>query len=72
MMPNTKTLKLQKAYSILFLAIPFLAMAQENNPTDDTVDVLPIDNYLPLAFLLGIYFAYRFLKPIISPKQLKN
>jgi hypothetical protein len=72
---NKKTSKLQKRYSILFLALPFLAMAQEALPggtTNDTTDVAPIDDYLPLALLLCIYFAYRFLKPTLIPKQLNN
>ncbi len=72
---NTKTSKLQKAYSIVFLVLPFLAMAQEGFPgdtTNDTNDVAPIDDYLPLALLLCIYFAYRFLKPTLIPKQLNK
>lgn len=72
MTSKTNSSKLQKGYSILLLLLPFLAMAQENLPTDNTVDVAPIDDYLPLALLLGIYFAYRFLKPTITSKQLNN
>ncbi len=73
---NTKTSKLQKAYSIVFLALPFFAMAQpEGLPgdgTNNTNDIAPIDDYLPLALLLGIYFAYRFLKPTLISKKLNN
>lgn len=74
MTPKTSTSRIQKRYSILFLALPFLAMAQEALPggTNNTVDVAPIDDYLPLALLLGVYFAYRFLKPTLTSKQLNN
>ena len=74
MTPITKNLKLQKAYSILFLLLPFLAMAQEDftPDTDDLASNAPIDNYILLAMFIGIYFAYRFLKPTITPKQLNN
>jgi len=74
MTPKTSTSRIQKGYSILFLALPFLAIAQEALPggTNNTVDVAPIDDYLPLALLLGIYFAYRFLKPTLTSKQLNN
>jgi len=40
--------------------------------TNNTNDIAPIDDYLPLALLLGIYFAYRFLKPTLIPKQLNK
>ena len=48
MTPITKNLKLQKAYSILFLLLPFLAMAQEDftPDTDDLASNAPIDNYI--------------------------
>jgi hypothetical protein len=67
MTPKTNTSKLQKRYSILFLVLPFLAMADgpEGLPggttnVDDTT--APIDNYVLVAMLIGIYLTYRFLK----------
>ena len=61
MIPTTSTSRLQKGYSFLFLALPFLAMAQGETFQDDTNDLAtPIDNYILLALLLGVYFAYRF------------
>jgi len=74
MIPNTKNLKLQKAYSILFLVLPFLAIAQEDFPSDtnDITSNAPIDNNILLAMFIGIYFACRFLKSTITPKQLNN
>ncbi len=65
MIPKTSTPRLQKGYSILFLVLPFLAMASGDLFPDDTNDVTPvapIDNYVLLALLLGIYFACRFFK----------
>ena len=65
MIPKTSTSRLQKGYSVLFLVLPFLAMAQGETFQDDIDDVTPvspIDNYILLALLLGIYFAYRFFK----------
>jgi amino acid permease len=63
MIPTTSTSRLQKGYCILFLALPFLAMAQGDTFQDDTNDLAaPIDNYILLALLLGIFFAYRFFK----------
>ena len=61
MIPTTSTSRLQKGYSILLLLLPFFAMAQDpfDDNTDD-VEPAPIDNYILLALLLGIYFAYRF------------
>jgi hypothetical protein len=51
-------------------------MAQEALPngTNNTSDVVvaPIDDYLPITLLLGIYVVYRFLKPTINAKQLNN
>ena len=71
MIPTTSTSRLQKGYSFLFLALPFLAMAQGETFQDDTNDLAtPIDNYLLLALLLGVYFAYRFLQNKI--KQINN
>ena len=72
MTTHTNTLKLQKVYNILFLAIPFVAMAQESTPGGGDTQDVPIDNYLLVALLLGIYLAYRMLKPTTSPKQLNN
>jgi amino acid permease len=69
MILKTSTSKLQKGYSILLLLLPFLAMAQGETFQDDTNDLAaPIDNYILLALLLGIYFAYRFFKPYCSIK----
>ena len=72
MIPQTSTSRLQKGYSILFLALPFLAMAQDpfNDNINDVEPPAPIDNYILLALLLGIYFAYRFLQN--KMKQLNN
>lgn len=50
---------------IILLIVPFFAMAQGDTFTDNTNDETspaPIDNYLLVAMLIGIYFAYRFLK----------
>jgi hypothetical protein len=68
MTPKTSNSRLQIGYSILLLLLPFLAMAQEAFPsnTEDVTPGAPIDHYTPLALLLGIYFAYRFLKPTIT------
>jgi hypothetical protein len=69
MIPKISTSRLQKGYCILFLALPFLAMAQGETFQDDTNDLAaPIDNYLLLALLLGVYFAYRFFKTHYSIK----
>lgn len=71
MIPQTSTSRLQKGYSFLFLLLPFLAMATGDTFIDDTNDQAasaPIDNYVLLAMLLGVYFAYRFFKPYCSIK----
>ena len=63
MKTKNTTSNLKKGYCFLFLALPFFAMAQD--PFDDNtndVEPAPIDNYILLALLLGIYFAYRFFK----------
>ena len=55
----------QKGPIILFLIVPFFAMAQGDTFSDNTNDETspsPIDNYLLVAMLIGIYFAYSFLK----------
>jgi hypothetical protein len=71
MIPTTSTSRLQKGYSFLFLALPFLATAQGETFQDDTNDLAaPIDNYILLALLLGIFFAYLFLQNKI--KQLND
>ena len=72
MKPKTSTPRLQKGYSILFLVIPFLAMAQDsfNDNVNDVEPPAPIDNYVLVALLLGIFFAYRFLQN--KMKQLNN
>ena len=71
MIPTRSTSRLQKGYSFLFLALPFLATAQGETFQDDTNDLAaPIDNYILLALLLGIFFAYRFLQN--KMKQLNN
>jgi hypothetical protein len=64
MIPTTSTSRLQKGHCILFLVLPFLTMAQGDTFQDDTNDLaaVPIDNYILLALLLGIFFAYRFLQ----------
>jgi amino acid permease len=65
MIPKTSTSNLQKGYSILLLLLPFFAIASGDSFLDNTNDdtpVSPIDNYILLALLLGIYFAYRFFK----------
>jgi hypothetical protein len=65
MIPQTSTSRLQKWYSILLLLLPFFAMATGDSFYDDIDDVTPvspIDNYILLALLLGIFFAYRFFK----------
>jgi hypothetical protein len=64
MIPKNTTSRLQKGYCILFLALPFFAIAQDDfiDDIDDLAVPAPIDNYILLALLLGIYFAYRFLQ----------
>ena len=73
MKTKNTTSRLQKGYSILFLVLPLLAMAQGETFQDDIDDLdqgAPIDNYILLALLLGIFFAYRFLQNKI--KQSNN
>ncbi len=72
MKTKNTTSNLKKGYCILFLALPFLAMAQDpfNDNINDVEPPAPIDNYILLALLLGIYFAYRFLQN--KMKQLNN
>ena len=64
MKTKNTTSNLKKGYCILFLALPFLAIAQDDfiDDIDDLAVPAPIDNYILLALLLGIYFAYRFLQ----------
>ena len=65
MIPKTSTSNLQKGYCILLLLLPFFAIASGDSFLDNTNDdtpVSPVDNYILLALLLGIYFAYRFFK----------
>jgi hypothetical protein len=65
------TSRLQKGYSILFLLLPFFALASGDTFLDDTNDQTaqaPIDNYILLTMLLGVYFAYCFFKPYCSIK----
>ena len=72
MKSKNTTSRLQKGYCILFLALPFLAIAQDDfiDDTDDLTVPVPIDNYILVALLLGVYFAYRFLQN--KMKQLNN
>lgn len=74
MTPKTDISRIQKGYILLLVLLPFLTMAQEGLPGsgNNTTDVAPIDDYLPLALLLGIYFAYRFLKPTPNSKTIKQ
>jgi uncharacterized protein (TIGR02145 family) len=71
MIPKTSTSRLQKGYCIFFLALPFFAMAQDsfNDNIDDVTPISPIDNYILVALLFGIYFAYFFLNHIAQSKQ---
>ena len=65
MKSKNTTSNLKKGYSILLLLLPFFAIASGDSFLDNTNDdtpVSPIDNYILLALLLGIYFAYRFFK----------
>jgi hypothetical protein len=70
MIPQTSTSRLQKGYSILFLALPFFAMAQDsfNDNVDDVTPAAPIVNYILTAMLLGVYLAFRFFKTYNSIK----
>ena len=71
MIPKNTTSRLQKGYCILFLVLPFFAMATGDSfydNTDDLTPVSPIDNYILLELLLGIYFTYRFFKTHYSIK----
>jgi amino acid permease len=63
MTPKNTTSRLQKGYCILFLVLPFFAMAQDsfNDDTKDT-QAAPIDDYIVIALAIGIYYAYRFFK----------
>lgn len=70
MVTKTSTSRLKKGYSVLFLALPILAMAQGETFQDDTTDLAaPIDNYVLLAMLIGVYFGYRLLKTDYSIKK---
>lgn len=57
-----KNFKYQITFVLLFVLQ--LAQAQPVFESDNVQDATPapIDNYVLLALLLGIYFAYRFLK----------
>ena len=61
MKTKNTTSNLKKGYCFLFLALPFFAMAQDsfNDNINDVEPPAPIDNYILLALLLGIFFAYR-------------
>jgi hypothetical protein len=73
MKQKTNTSRNQKGYTQLLLLLPLFTMAQEGLPGGgNTNDLAPIDDYLPFALLIGIYFAYRFLKSTLTPKQLNN
>ncbi len=71
MIPKTSTSGLQKGYCILFLLFPFLAIAQDsfNDNIVDVTPISPLDNYILVALLLGIYFAYFFLNHTAQSKQ---
>ena len=71
MTPKTSASRLQIGYCILFLLFPFLAIAQDsfNDNIVDNIPVSPIDNYILVALLLGIYFAYFFLNHTAQSKQ---
>ena len=64
MTPNRSASRIQKGYILLLLLLPFLVVAQEDfePDTDDITPATPIDDYIILALLLAIYFAYRFIK----------
>lgn len=64
MTPHRSTSRIQKGYILLLLLLPFLAVAQEDfePDTDDITPATPIDDYIILALVLAIYFAYRFIK----------
>ena len=73
MKTKNTTSNLKKGYCFLFLVLPFFAMATGDSFYDNVNDVeppAPIDNYILLALLLGIFFAYRFLQNKI--KQLND
>jgi amino acid permease len=76
MIPKNTTSRLQKGYCILFLALPFLAIAQDDfiDDIDDLAVPAPVDNYILLALLLGIYYGYRFFKTkhAIPTKKIKS
>ena len=64
MTPHRSTSRIQKGYILLLLLLPFLVVAQEDfePDTDDITPATPIDDYIILALVLAIYFAYRFIK----------
>jgi hypothetical protein len=64
MKSKNTTSNLKKGHCILFLVLPFFAMAQDsfNDNVNDVEPPAPIDNYILLALLLGSYFVYRFFK----------
>ena len=62
-MKNQKII--QKIFTLLLLLAPILSvMAQDDTFDDDIQDVpgAPIDNYLLLLLVVGIYLAFRVIK----------
>lgn len=56
--------KFQKCCSVVFVMLPFLAIAQDPfaDDTNDITPAAPIDDYVFIALAVGVFYAYRFLK----------
>ena len=55
--------------SFIFLMLPFFALANDDFFEEDAIDTVPIDDYVFLVMLLGIFLVFRILK---IRNQIKN
>lgn len=53
----------------IFLMLPFFAFANDDIFEEDAIDTVPIDDYVFLVMLLGIFLVFRLLK---IRNQIKN
>lgn len=56
--------RFQKCCSVVFVMLPFLAIAQDPfaDDTNDITPAAPIDDYVFIALAVGVFYAYRFFK----------